>query len=129
MPVVSAETTLPGFRCFRQRTASGTVIKNNFATVLVENPLRRSLDERVNSTARQSQNLRVIRQKTNDRVGATSSLVLRGDVSAAMRRLLCRKKMFSGESFIRSHPIIKIAEDVTSLFPLHFVSLRKAEKI
>jgi len=55
MPVVSAETTLPGFRRFRQRTASRAVIKNNFVAVLIKNPGR--------SYAREFQQLRVIRQQ------------------------------------------------------------------
>ena len=62
MPVVSAETTLPGFRRFRQRTASRAVIKNNFVAVLIKNP-GRSYHERIDSIAREFQQLRVIRQQ------------------------------------------------------------------
>jgi hypothetical protein len=60
MPVVSAETTLPGFRRFRQRTTSGAVIKNNFVAVIIKNPLGRSYHERIDSIARELNNLRVI---------------------------------------------------------------------
>jgi hypothetical protein len=37
VPVVSAKTTLSGFRRFRQSTASGALIKDNLVLVLVKN--------------------------------------------------------------------------------------------
>jgi hypothetical protein len=51
------KTTLPGFRGFRQRTASRAVIKDNFVFVLVKNPLGCSYDEHIDSATCQSQNL------------------------------------------------------------------------
>ena len=49
VPVVSAKTTLSGFRCLRQRATSRTAIKGDLVAVLIENPLRCSRLERINS--------------------------------------------------------------------------------
>ena len=124
MPVVSAKTTLPGFRRFRQRTASGAVIKDNFVFVLVKNPLGCSYDERTDSATCQSQNLWVVRQQSRQMMGAISNLVLTYYVGAAMRGFICAKEMPLCEPLLRSHEMTVIPKHVLSFFVLHFLLKR-----
>ena len=119
MPVVSAKTTLSGFRRFRQSTASGAVIKDNFVFVLVKNPLRCSYGERIDSATCQSQNLWVVRQQSRQMVRAISNLVLSCCIGTAMRGFICAKEVPLCEALLRSHELTVIPKHVLSFFVLH----------
>ena len=119
MPVVSAKSTLPGFRRFRQRTAFRAVIKDNFVFVLVKNPLGCSYGERIDSATCQSQNLWVVRHQSRQMMGAISNLALSCCIGTAMRGFSCAEEVPLCEALLRSHKMTVTPKHVLSFFVLH----------
>jgi hypothetical protein len=125
VPVASAKTTLSGFRGFRQRTASGAVVKDKSVFVFVKNSLGCSYSERIDSATCQSQDLWVVRQQARQMMGAISDLVLSCCIGTAMRGFISAEEVPLCEALLSSHEMTVISKHVLSFFVLHVKTLSR----
>ena len=119
MPIIPAETALPGCGCSREFTTSATVIEDEVVSTLLKDALRCSYYERFVAIAGESQYIGLGGQPLRESLGVLC-LRLRSCVTASLRSFHRGEQVTLRSSLCICHQVIVKADYVMGEFGIKF---------